>query len=114
MFSVVALEAGLNFMVPLYIQIMQGRTPLDTAIAMMPFNLTVFFAAMLIVRVYESLTPRQIGRLAFVLCAIALLWLAFIVHNDWETPPVILGLFVFGVARRSRPMGWWEPTDGHR
>ena len=43
MFTVVALEAGLNFMVPLYIQIVQGRTPLDTAIAMMPFNLTVFF-----------------------------------------------------------------------
>jgi len=101
MFSVVALEAGLNFMVPLYIQIVQGRTPLDTAIAMMPFNLTVFFAAMLIVRVYDTLTPRQIGRLGFVLCAIALLWLAFVVHNDWETLPVILGLFVFGVGQGS-------------
>lgn len=101
MFTVVALEAGLNFMVPLYIQIVQGRTPLDTAIAMMPFNLTVFFAAMLIVRFYDSLTPRQIGRLGFVLCAMALLWLAFSVHNDWETFPVILGLFVFGVGQGS-------------
>src|SRR5512132_2194968 len=36
MFSVVLLEAMLNFSVPLYIQIIQGRT----AIAMMPFNLT--------------------------------------------------------------------------
>ena len=49
---VVALEAALNFTVPLYIQIVQGRSPLATAIAMMPFNLTVFFAAMLIVRFY--------------------------------------------------------------
>ena len=49
MFSVVALEATLNFSVPLYIQIVQGRSPLATAVAMMPFNLTVFFAAMLIV-----------------------------------------------------------------
>ena len=101
MFSVVALEGALNFMVPLYIQIVQGRTPLDTAIAMMPFNLTVFFAAMLIVRLYDALTPRQIGRLGFILCAIALLWLAFVVHNDWETFPVILGLFVFGVGQGS-------------
>ena len=62
MFSVVALEATLNFSVPLYIQIVQGRSPLATAIAMMPFNLTVFFAAMLIVRFYDKLTPRQIGR----------------------------------------------------
>ena len=62
MFSVVALEAALNFSVPLYIQIVQGRSPLATAVAMMPFNLTVFFAAMLIVRFYDRLTPRQIGR----------------------------------------------------
>src|SRR5262245_2371827 len=38
MFAVVAMEAALNFTVPLYIQIVQGRTPLATAIAMMPFN----------------------------------------------------------------------------
>jgi Na+/melibiose symporter-like transporter len=101
MFAVVAFEGALNFMVPLYIQIVQGRTPLDTAIAMMPFNLTVFFAAMLIVRFYDALTPRQIGRLGFILCAIALLWLALVVHNDWETFPVILGLFVFGVGQGS-------------
>ncbi|WP_198669068.1 MFS transporter [Elioraea thermophila] len=39
MFAVVALEAMLNFSVPLYIQIGQGRTPLETAVAMLPFNL---------------------------------------------------------------------------
>ena len=70
MFSVVALEAMLNFSVPLYIQIVQGRTPIETAIAMMPFNLTVFFTAMLVVRLYTRLTPRQIGRLGFVLCTV--------------------------------------------
>jgi len=101
MFAVVALEGALNFMVPLYIQIVQGRSPLDTAIAMMPFNLTVFFAAMLIVRLYDALTPRQIGRFGFVLCTLALLWLAFVVHNNWETFPVILGLFAFGVGQGS-------------
>ncbi|HVZ08685.1 MFS transporter [Rhodopila sp.] len=101
MFSVVALEAALNFMVPLYIQIVQGRTPLDTAIAMMPFNLTVFFAAMLVVKLYNTLSPRQIARCGFVLCAAALLWLSLVVRNDWETLPVILGLFVFGVGQGS-------------
>jgi len=50
MFSVVALKAMLNFTVPLYIQIVQGQSPLQTAIAMLPFNLTVFFTAILVVR----------------------------------------------------------------
>src|SRR6202012_4364336 len=101
MFAVVALEAMLNFSVPLYIQIVQGRSPIDTAIAMMPFNLTVFFAAMLIVRIYDRFTPRQIGRYGFMLCTLALLWLAFVVHNDWSEVPVLLGLVVFGIGQGS-------------
>jgi MFS family permease len=101
LFCVVALEAMLNFSVPLYIQIVQGRSPIATAVAMMPFNLTVFFAAMLIVRLYDRLTPQQIGRYGFMLCTIGLLWLAFVVHNDWSEVPVLLGLFVFGVGQGS-------------
>src|SRR5262249_14859136 len=101
MFSVVALEAALNFSVPLYIQIVQGRSPIATAIAMMPFNLSVFFAAMLIVRLYGKLTPRQIGRYGFALCTLALLWLAFVVHNDWSSLPVLIGLVVFGIGQGS-------------
>jgi predicted MFS family arabinose efflux permease len=101
LFCVVALEAALNFSVPLYIQIVQGRSPIATAVAMMPFNLTVFFTAMLIVRFYDKLTPRQIGRYGFILCTLALLWLAFVVHNDWSEVPVLLGLIVFGIGQGS-------------
>jgi MFS family permease len=101
MFAVVALEAALNFSVPLYIQIVQGRTPIETAIAMMPFNLSVFFTAMLIVRLYGRFTPRQIGRLGFIVCALALLWLAFVVHNDWSALAVLLGLVAFGIGQGS-------------
>lgn len=99
MFSVVALEAALNFSVPLYIQIVQGRSPLATAVAMLPFNLTVFFAAMLIVRLYGKITPRQIGRYGFALCAVALIWLAFVVRNDWSEIPVLFGLILFGIGQ---------------
>ena len=101
MFAVVALEAALNFSVPLYIQIVQGRTPLETAVAMMPFNLSVFFSAMLIVRLYPVLAPRHIGRIGFALCTVALAWLAFVVHNDWSTFPVLVGLVVFGIGQGS-------------
>lgn len=101
MFAVVALEAALNFSVPLYIQIVQGRSPLATAIAMMPFNLSVFFTAMLIVRLYDRLTPRQIGRYGFALCTIALVWLAFVVRNDWSAGPVLIGLVLFGIGQGS-------------
>ncbi|MEP9378737.1 MFS transporter [Aquabacter sp. CN5-332] len=101
LFTVVALEAALNFSVPLYIQIVQGRSPIATAIAMMPFNLTVFFTAMLVVRLYDKLTPRQIGRFSFILCTLALLWLAYVVRNDWSEVPVLFGLILFGIGQGS-------------
>lgn len=99
LFAVVSLEAMLNFSVPLYIQIVQGRTPIETAIAMMPFNLTVFFTAMLVVRFYKTWTPRVIGRVGFALCTVALLWLAWVVRNDWSAPVVMIGLIVFGIGQ---------------
>jgi MFS family permease len=99
MFAVTLLEAMLNFSVPLYIQIIQGRTPLETAVAMLPFNLTVFFTAMLVVRLYGRYTPRVIGQFAFAICTVALLWLTFVVHNDWNAVPVMLGLITFGVGQ---------------
>ncbi|MGL4270060.1 MAG: MFS transporter, partial [Plesiomonas sp.] len=101
MFAVVALEAMLNFSVPLYIQIVQGSTPLATAIAMMPFNLSVFFSAMLIVRFYGQWTPRRIGRYGFITCTIALLWLSFVVRNNWSEFAVLFGLVVFGIGQGS-------------
>jgi MFS family permease len=99
MFGVVALEAMLNFSVPLYIQIVQGRTPIETAIAMLPFNLTVFFTAMLVVKLYRAFAPRVIGMAGFALCTVALLWLAYVVHNDWSAPVVMTGLILFGIGQ---------------
>ena len=99
MFIVVALEACVNFSIPLYIQIVQGRTPFDTSLAMMPFNLTVFFTAVLVVRLYKKYPPRTIGIAGFILTTAALVWLSAVVNNNWETLPTILGLFVFGVGQ---------------
>ena len=99
LFAIVATEAAINFSVPLYIQIVQGRTSMDTSIAMMPFMLTVFFTAILIVRLYNRFSPRTIGRIAFTLVIVGTTWLAFVVHNDWSVFPVIIGLITVGLGQ---------------
>lgn len=99
MFIIVAMEAAVNFTVPVYIQVVQGRTPFDTSIAMMPFNLTVFVTATLIVRFYKRFSPRQIALFSFTLTTVALIWLSFVVTNNWETFPTIIGLIVFGIGQ---------------
>lgn len=99
MFAVGALEAALNFSIPLYIQIVQGRSAFATMVATLPFKLTVLFVAVLVVRYYSRYSPRQIGRVCFALCAAALLWLAFVVRNDWREFKVMLGMVVFGIGQ---------------
>ena len=99
MFIIVLMEAAVNFTLPTYIQVVQGRTPFDTSLAMMPFNLTVFITATLIVRFYGRFSPRTIALFSFALTTAALLWLAFVVTNNWETVPTIVGLIVFGIGQ---------------
>ncbi|WP_246482647.1 MFS transporter [Brachybacterium halotolerans] len=101
MFIIVAMEAAVNFTVPTYIQVVQGRAPFATSLAMMPFNLTVFVTATLIVRFYSRFSPRAIALFSFALTTIALVWLAAVVTNNWETLPTILGLIVFGIGQGS-------------
>jgi len=99
MFIIVAMEAAVNFTVPTYIQVVQGRTPFDTSLAMMPFNLTVFLTATLIVRFYKRFSPRRIALFSFALTTAALVWLSFVVTNNWETLPTIIGLVAFGIGQ---------------
>lgn len=99
LFVIVAMEGAINFSVPLYIQIVQGSSALQTSIAMMPFMLTVFFTAILVVRLYDRFSPRQIATAAYVLVAVGTAWLAFVVSNDWTTIPVILGLVTVGIGQ---------------
>ncbi len=99
LFIIVAMEGAINFSVPLYIQIVQGRPAFQTSIAMMPFMLTVFFTAILIVRLYNRFAPRQIATVAFLLVAVGTAWLALTVRNDWSVPPVIVGLITVGLGQ---------------
>jgi hypothetical protein len=99
MFIIVAMEAAVNFTIPTYIQVVQGRTAFSTSMAMLPFNLTVFLTASAVVFLYRKFAPRTIALFSFVLTTVALVWLAFVVTNNWETFPTILGLIVFGIGQ---------------
>ena len=99
LFAVVSMEGAINFTVPLYIQFVQGSSSIVTSVAMMPFMLTVFFTAILIVRIYDRFSPRTIASVAFVFVSVGTAWLAFVVRNDWSALPVIAGLVTVGLGQ---------------
>lgn len=93
-----ALGAGITFLIPLYIQIVQGGSSLRTSVAVVPYMLAVFSASILVVRVFLRWTARRIGSISFLLVAAGLVILAFAIVNDWGNLFVILGLIVTGIG----------------
>jgi MFS family permease len=99
MMAITMLGKAITFMIPLYIQVVQGRTSLDTAIAMIPYQLAVMAAAILVVRLFGRLTPRQIARCAFAVVTAGTLLLAVVMRNDWSNVTVVLGLMLVGLGK---------------
>ena len=99
MMAVFMLANALTFLVPLYIQMVQGRSSLETAVAMIPYQLAVFAAAIFVLTLYDRLTPRQIARYSFVLISVALVLLAVVTNNEWNNLLVIPGLVLFGLGQ---------------
>jgi MFS family permease len=99
MMAITILGKAITLMIPLYIQMVQGRSSLQTAVAMIPYQLAVIAAAFLVVRLYGRLTPRQIARVAFAAVTAGTLLLAMIVRNDWSDVAVVLGLLLVGLGQ---------------
>jgi MFS family permease len=98
LFIIAALGPAINFLIPLYIQIVQGYTSLETAVAVIPYSLAIFASAALVVRLFDRFTSRQIGRYGFIIVAVGLTLLAYTIRNDWGTPLVILSLVIIGLG----------------
>jgi len=97
--AIFMLANALTFLVPLYMQVVQGKTSFETALAMIPYQLAVFASALFVLSLYDRLSPRQIARCAFVLVAVALVLLGVEMHNEWSDMLVILGLVAFGLGQ---------------
>src|SRR5262245_54374250 len=86
-----SLNLAVGFLIPLYVQIVQDRTPLYTAVVILPYAVAIAVAGVLSVRTYDRFSPRNLGIASFILAAIGLAVVAFTVGNEWSTITVILG-----------------------
>jgi MFS family permease len=93
-----ALSSAVSFLIPLYIQFVQGRTPFQTAIAIVPYAIAVALAAIFSLRLYGRLTPARLGVICFIMIAIGAAFVAFAISGEWGTLSVILGLIVLGLG----------------
>jgi MFS family permease len=93
-----SLGLAVGFLIPLYVQIVQDRTPLYTAVAILPYAIAVAVAGVVSVRLYDRFSPRRLGIASYILIAIGLVVVAGTVGNSWSTVVVILGLLLVGAG----------------
>jgi MFS family permease len=93
-----SLGLAVGFLIPLDVQIIQGRTPLFTAVAILPYSIAIAVAGVASVRFYPRFAPCILGIASFILIAVGLVIVAFTLGRDWSTVPVILGLLLVGVG----------------
>jgi MFS family permease len=91
-----ALGSAISFLIPLYVQIVQGNSPLFTSVAIVPYALAVAAAAILSVRLYDRVNPRVLGAGCFILNALGFALVGVAIGGGWGTLPVILGLVLAG------------------
>jgi predicted MFS family arabinose efflux permease len=72
-----SLGLAVGFLIPLYVQIVQDRTPLLSAVAILPYAVAIAAAGVLSVRLYDRFSPRRLAVTSFVLIAIGLVVVAF-------------------------------------
>src|SRR5215472_11228244 len=80
-FFIGALGSAITFLIPLYIQVVQGRSGLQTAVAVIPYSLASFIAAVLVVRLFDKLSPRHLARYAFLTVFVGVALLAVAIRN---------------------------------
>jgi MFS family permease len=88
-----------NFLIPLYIQVVQGRSSFETSIAVIPYTLSIFVASTFIAVLYSKFSPRVLARSGFIVVALGLTILAFSVRNEWQQFAVVVGLVVLGLGQ---------------
>ncbi|HEY0938626.1 MAG TPA: MFS transporter [Steroidobacter sp.] len=97
-FTIAAVSSAVTFLIPLYIEIVQGRSSLHTAYALVPFTVASFVGALLVGRFSSSPVIRNATRLAFIAVGMGLVWLGAIVRNDWSDASVVLSLALVGLG----------------
>ena len=88
-----------SFLLPLYMQVVQGYSGWRTSLTIVPYTLSIFVANTLVARLYDRYSPARIARVAFVFVFLALTLIATTISNDWGTVSIIVGLVTLGLAQ---------------
>ncbi len=89
---------GIFFLMPLYLQIVLGKDPLETGIDLLPMSLAVFFVAMGASRLSSRLAPRLLIQLGLLFVAAGAALLIVTIDPSFDSLPFSGSVLVIGIG----------------
>ena len=89
---------GIFFLMPLYLQIVLGKDPLETGVALLPMSAAVFFVAMGASRLSTRVAPRPLIQLGFVCVAAGSALLIVTIDQTFDPLPFAGSVLVIGIG----------------
>ncbi len=90
-----------NFLIPLYMQVVQGLSGIQTSFSIIPYTISIFLASTFVAYLYNRFPPRILASVGFVVVASALTLIAFTIRGDWGQAFIVIGLVLLGVGQGS-------------
>jgi MFS family permease len=92
------LQAGLFFVVPLFLSIALGLSAVATGVRLLPLSLALLFSAALVPRLFRGASPRRIVRVGFALVFLGLLILLLALDQGSGPEVVTVPLLLVGIG----------------
>jgi MFS family permease len=89
---------GIFFLMPLYLQIVLGKDPLQTGIDLLPMSLGVFFVAMGASRLSTKVAPRTLIQLGLLFVAAGAGLLIITIDSTFDSVPFAGSVLVVGIG----------------
>jgi hypothetical protein len=88
-----------NFLIPLYMQVVQGLSGIQTSFSIIPYTISIFLASTFVAYLYNSFAPRVLAAVGFVVVAGALALIAFTIRGNWGQTFIVIGLILLGLGQ---------------
>jgi MFS family permease len=92
------LQAGLFFVVPLFLSVALGLSAVATGVRLLPLSLALLFSAALVPRLFRNGSPRRIVRAGFALVFLGLLVLVLALDQGAGPEVVTVPLILIGIG----------------
>jgi MFS family permease len=91
-------QAGMFFVVPLFLSVVLGLSAIKTGVRLLPLSLALLIAAIGVPKAWPDVSPRRVARIGLLLLAVGLIVLAAAIDEDAGADVVTIPLLLIGLG----------------